>query len=249
MNISAGTDTAKSPRWSVELTKELVTEVFGKEQWAKAFPSVRAVTDRPAFCGYHYHEALDMMNKYVNSNMKDVGLFSIFGNSDEFNELMLQISANVVAFVQSLHALTDCCSHMLYHTLALEKHPSPLKERDINAAQVLKRLKPNSNTEDLEHGKLYTLFKQMTTGEDYRYLCALSNTLKHRSMILPQLNQDTTGTRQEKWILFLEPFKYMGSSFDRTNVREFMRKEHDRIQPLTVDIGVQMNETLKRLRR
>jgi hypothetical protein len=51
--------------------------------------------------------------------------------------------------------------------------------------------------------------------------------------------------REERWILFLESFRYDGKLFQKTNVCEFMHKENDRIQPLTVDIGMELNEVLK----
>lgn len=91
------------------------------------------------------------------------------------------------------------------------------------------------------------MFREVTTGDGYKYLDALTNTSKHRSIVRPELNEDATGRWEEKWILFLESFWYAGDLFEKTNVREFMRKEHDRIQPLTVDIGVELNEVLKRL--
>jgi len=45
----------------------------------------------------------------------------------------------------------------------------------------------------------------------------------------------------------LESFCYEGQVFEKINAYEFMRKEHDRIQLLTVNIGVELNENLKKL--
>lgn len=160
---------------------------------------------------------------------------------------MLKIRANIVAFVQSLHAVADTCSHMLYYSLALDTLPNPLKERDIDANKVLKLLEQQRDAGHPEYEKLCRLFREITTGDDYKYLNALSNTSKHRSIVRPELNEDATGRREEKWILFLESFWYAGELFEKTNAREFMQKEHDRIQPLTVDMGVELNEVLKKL--
>ncbi|MCZ2090524.1 MAG: hypothetical protein LC129_13645, partial [Burkholderiales bacterium] len=74
------------------------------------------MTDRPEFCRYHYHDALDMMNEYIESNLKETGLWGVYEDYDEFSYLMLKIRANIVAFVQSLHAVADTCSHMLYYS-------------------------------------------------------------------------------------------------------------------------------------
>lgn len=66
MDVDSETEEKKNPQWDSGLTGELVTAVFGAAQWKKAHPSVRSMTDRPEFCRYHYHEALDMMNEYIN---------------------------------------------------------------------------------------------------------------------------------------------------------------------------------------
>lgn len=247
MDVDSGTEEKKNPQWDNRLTRELVTAVFGTAQWKKAHPSVRSMTDRPEFCRYHYHEALDMMDEYIESNLKETGLWGVYEDYDEFSCLMLKVRANIVAFVQSLHAVADTCSHMLYYSLALDKLPRPLKERDIYAKEVLKLLEQQRDAGHLEYDKLCRLFREVTTGDGYKYLNALTNTSKHRSIVRPELNEDATGRREEKWILFLESFWYAGDLFEKTNAREFMRKEHDRIQPLTVDIGVELNEVLKKL--
>lgn len=246
MDVDSETE-EKDPQWDVRLTGKLITAVFGAVQWKKAHPSVRSMTDRPEFCRYHYHEALDMMNEYIESNLKETGLWGVYEDYDEFSYLMLKIRANIVAFVQSLHAVADTCSHMLYYSLALDKLPRPLKERDIHAKEVLKLLEQQRDAGHPEYNKLCRLFREITTGDGYKYLNALTNTSKHRSVVRPELNEDATGKREDKWILFLESFWYAGELFEKTNAREFMQKEHDRIQPLTVNIGVELNEVLKKI--
>lgn len=247
MDVDSGTEDKKNPQWDIGLTGELVTAVFGAAQWKKAHPSVRSMADRPEFCRYHYHEALDMMNEYIESNLKETGLWGVYEDYDEFSYLMLKIRANIVAFVQSLHAVADTCSHMLYYSLALDKLPKPLKERNISAKEVLKLLKQQCDAGHPEYDKLCRLFREVTIGDGYKYLDALTNTSKHRSIVRPELNEDATGRREEKWILFLESFWYAGGLFEKINAHEFMRNEHDRIQPLTVNIGVELNEVLKKL--
>ena len=240
-------DDKKQPRWDIVLTEKLVTTAFGLGQWKKAHPSVRSMTDRPAFCHYHYHQALDMMTEYIESNLKEFGLFGVFDKYDEFSFLMLKIRANIVAFVQSLHAVADTCSHMLYYSLALDKLPGAFKERDIDAKRVLDLLEQQRDAGHPEYYKLCELFRDIATGDDYKYLCALTNTSKHRSIVRPTLNENLTVEHEGKWTLLLESFYYSGMLHEKTDAFDFMRKEHDRIQPLTVNIGVELNEVLKKV--
>lgn len=246
MNVDSPTNEKKNPQWDIGLTEELVIATYGVSQWKKAHPSVRSMTDRPEFCYYHYHEALDMMKKYIiESNLDELGLWGVSEDYNEFSYLMLKIRANIVAFIQSLHAVADTCSHMLYYALALDKLSTPLKERNIYATEVLKLMKRQRDAEHPEYDTLCRLFQEITIGGDYKYLNALTNVSKHRSIVRPALSEDTTGEREEKWILFLEGFWYAGEYFKKTNAQKFMQKEHDRIQHLTVNIGVELNEVLK----
>lgn len=245
--MDSKTEEKKNRQWDIRLTKELVTAVFGAAQWKKAHPSVRSMTDRPEFCFYHYHEALHIMNEYISSNLTGIGLWGVYEDYEEFSYLMLKIRANIVAFVQSLHAVSDTCSHMLYYALALDKLPKPLKERNIYDKEVLKLLEQQRDAGNSEYDNLCRLFRELSNGVNYKYLNALTNTSKHRSIIRPELNEDVTGRREEKWILFLESFWHAGELFEKTNAREFMQKEYDRIQPLTVNIGVELNEVLMKL--
>jgi len=230
-------------RWDLRLTQQLVREVFGATQWNRAHPSVRSLADRPEFCRYHYHLATDMLDSYI-ASLGEHGLWGIFEDRNEFNYLMLKVRANIVAFVQSLHAVADTCAHALYYALALDAAFKPVKERDINAAEVLRRLKRQCDDGRVEFYDIHRRFRELTLGDDYAYLHALVNTLKHRAIVRPELNEDATGKREEKWILFLEPFFYDGVLYRKVNVREFMRREHDRIQALTVDIGRSVNDLL-----
>ncbi|WP_185822149.1 hypothetical protein [Xanthomonas sp. GW] len=247
MGINSEVGEEMSPQWDIGLTKSLVTAIFGSAQWKKAHPSVRSMTDRSEFCRYHYHETLGMMNNYIESNLKERGLWGVYDDYDEFSYLMLKIRANIVAFVQSMHAVADTCSHMIYYSLGLDMLSKPLKERNINASEVLSRLEQQRDAGHCEYDKLCRLLRELSTGSDYKYLNALTNTSKHRSIVRPQLNEDVTGTREEKWILFLDSFFYDGEFFGKINARGFMRSEYDRIQPLIVNIGVELNEVLKML--
>lgn len=231
-------------RWDVRLTRDLVCKSFGTAQWAKAHPSVRSMADRPEFCRYHYHEAADMLDSYIAANLEKAGLWKVFDDRDEFGYLMLKLRANVVAFVQSLHAVADTCAHAVYYALALDRSSRALRERDISAAGVLKRLQQQCGDGHSEFSEVYSLFVQLVSEGDYAYLNALANTSKHRAIVRPALNEDATGARQERWILFLEPFSYRGIAYQKVDVRQFMRNEHSRIQALTVHIGASLNQLL-----
>lgn len=244
MDSNSEADIRGSRGWDMRETASLVTTAYGVAQWNKAHPSARSMIDRPHFCNYHYHEAQGMLTKYIDSKLED-GLWCAFEDRQEFADLMMKIRANIIAFVQSLHALADTCAHMLYYSLALDASPKPLSERGINANSVLKLMQACRPIASPEYGKLCDSFSAMTSGAGYEYLAALTNTSKHRSVVRSSLSEDMTGERRSRWALLLESFRYDGKIYKGSDVQDFMRKEHDRMQAFTVDIGIELNEVLK----
>ena len=109
----------------------------------------------------------------------------------------------------------------------------------------MKLIEQESVASKPEYAQLCGLFRKLTQGDDFKKLEALANTVKHRSIIRPELNEDATGKRLDKHILKLESFWYAGHFFEAMDAHEFMQREHDRMQPLTVDIGVELNEVLR----
>jgi hypothetical protein len=231
--------------WDNRETGELVQRIFSAGQWRKAHPSVRSMTDRPEFGRYHYHQALDMMHDYIKTTLNDRGIFGAYEDYNEFSYLMLKIRANIIAFIQSLHAIPDTCGHMLFYCLALDKLPGAPKERDVTARSVSKMLEREREKDHPEYARLCNLFSALTLGGDFKHLDALANTAKHRNIIRPSMNEDMTGTMTEKHYLKLESFRYGGSHYKEVNARDFMQSEHDRIQPLIVDIGAELNTILR----
>jgi len=229
--------------WDLRRTQYLVCEAFGAAQWRKAHPSVRSMADRPEFCGYHYHEATGMLDEYIAANLEERGLWHALHDRHDFSYLMLKVRANVVAFVQSLHAVADTCAHAVYYALGLDR-TAPLKDRNISVVEVLKRLRQHCDAGQVEFEAIHTLLLGLTADGDYVYLNALANTSKHRAVVRPGLNEDVTGTREQRWVLYLEAFVYQGIAYKKTDVREFMRSEHSRIQELIILIGQRINDLL-----
>jgi len=239
--------TSGSPIWDNQETQQLVSSIFGHLQWNKAHPSVRSMIDRPEFCRYHYREATKLLNDCINS-LDDFGLLGGVEGDAEFSLPMQKIRAHITAFVQSLHAIADTCSHMLFYCLAMDTRAPSLNERQIDAGRVLKLLEREAANQHPEFGMLSKMFAEMTSGQSYQHLCALSNTAKHRCIVRPALSEDVNGMREERYILFIEAFSYSGSYFEKVDARAFMQEQHDRIQPLVVDLGLTLNKVLAQLK-
>jgi len=233
------------PIWNSTETRDLVMALYGKQQWFHlAAPSVRSFKDRADYVRYHYHEVNDLLTEYIATNLGSRSVFHLHADQEqyeEFSDMMMRIRAHVTACIQSLHAMPDICAHMLHYSLALDRQPDAPKPRGITATSVHRLMGRHP-----ELVMLCKLFSDLFSGPGFACLDALSNTAKHRSIVRPSLTEDLTGKKPERFTLPFESFTYEGLSFSSMDVREFLRDEHDRMQQLMVDIGVELNSVLKR---
>lgn len=218
--------------------------LYGKQQWfALAHPSAWSFKDRAQFAEYHYHEAKDLLTPYIEKLSQAPSMMQLHADEDhydEFSDMMMCIRAHFTAAIQSLHAMADTGAHMLYYALAFDRERKAPKPRGITAKAVLSLMdgKADLNT-------LRGLLAALCSGPGFERLDALSNMAKHRSIVRPALNEDWTGKRAEKYMLPFEDFVYEGKHFSSVDVREFVRQEHDRMQHLLVEIGVELNAVLR----
>lgn len=231
--------------WNIEETRDRVIALYGKQQWfLKVRPSVVSFNDRTLFVAYHYHEAKNMLTEYINDKLVEVDtMLWLHADEDEFGEfssMMLRIRAHVTAAVQSLHAMGDTCAHMLLYALTLDREPNAPQSRDIAAVSVLRVMEGKEGL-----AQLTCLFRALVSGSGFKRVAALSNMAKHRSIIRPALNEDLTGARINKYELPFEDFVYERRRFNAVDVREFLQQQHDRMQHLLVQIGVELNAVLQ----
>jgi hypothetical protein len=110
---------------------------------------------------------------------------------------------------------------------------------------VLALLKAKVATGEAKFAGICSHFESLTAGKDYEHLFALGNTLKHRSIIRPSMSESFQGAQDERLTLQLEAFDYEGVSYQQVDLQKFIQREHDRMQPLTVNIGRELNELLR----
>lgn len=231
--------------WDSHETRDLVLRLYGKAQWISLTePSLRSFKDRVLFAEYHFLEASNMLAKYIDEKLAHVeSMFLLHADYDahvDFSKMMLRIRAHATAAIQSLHALADTCAHMLLYGLALDREPKAPTGRGITAKSVLRMMQGKQDLDSLRG-----LFASLVAGPGFERLDALSNMAKHRGIVRPALREDLTGCRPEKYDLPFEHFEYHGKPFSPMHVREFIQSEHDRMQHLLVDIGMQLNSVLR----
>lgn len=231
--------------WHIDETRKLVLGLNGRSQLDLVRPCLQSVVDRQEYARFHYHETMDLLERFVSTRLKDTSLLEVvFGGDDEtaneFQIFITKIGAHFTACIQSLHAVADILGHALYYALAINLSPKPLAPRVISASSVIRKIQGNA-----EFAQVHTLFQRLYAGGNFAHLAALVNHSKHRSVVQPSLNEDQTGLAPQRHRLKLPRFVYEGAEYPEVSIKDFLEPEYDRCSVLVIDIGNSLNAVLR----
>lgn len=54
-----------NPNWNMQETREVIADLYGKDQMLLARESLNSVIDRRDFAHFHFHEAMDRWEQYL----------------------------------------------------------------------------------------------------------------------------------------------------------------------------------------
>lgn len=94
-------------------------------------------------------------------------------------EADFKASAHIVAFFRAAHAATDLLAPVVYWGLGLDKKlPKPISPSALRPSTVTDQMRQHS-----AHPRVSAAWKKLLDLPSYRYLKALTNTMKHRSLV------------------------------------------------------------------
>lgn len=233
------------PIWNMQETRELIADLYGKDQMLLARESLNSVVDRRDFAHFHFHEAMDRWEQHL-IDIKDCNpvVVALGCGIEEIDnrraQRMDELAAHVQACVHSLHTIPDIMAHALYYSLALDSI-SPLKERDIAAKKVTKKLIGDTSLQQLKD-----LFESMYSSGNFDYLDALNNHGKHRSIVRTAIWSDLTGKAENPIELQFSDFSYDGTRHKGRDIRSILTSEYERIARNIIDCGNELLRILKK---
>lgn len=231
--------------WNLDETRKQISSLYGRDQLDLAKACLRSIDDRMIYARVHYQDAIQLIESYINENLKESSLLEALHlgseqGSTDFNLFIRKVGAYLVACIQSIHTLPDILAHAIYYSLAINLTEKPIKERDITATSVAKRLSEISDAEPVR-----LLLTELGTGGTFPHLSALANHSKHRSIIFPSMSEDWTGLREERHIVMLSAFEYDGTFYAQVSAKEFLVAESDRCFKLVIQAGNALNAVLR----
>jgi hypothetical protein len=229
--------------WNLEQTRKNVERLYGRTQLQLAAPCLRSVVERQGYAYVHYQDFRKLLQTYLQSNAQHPPETYLWWlaheeGQEQFNEFILRVGAQVIACVQSLHAIPDILSHAVYFSLGLNMD-KPLPPQVINFNSVVKELGRVPDAVELRR----VLISFNVAGA---HLSALVNRAKHISVVSQSFSEDWTGLRAERHVILMGGFEHRGALYPEVAAKDFLQTEFDRITKLFVNAGIELNVLLDR---
>lgn len=230
--------------WNTDETRRAIERVYGRDQLRLARPCIRSLSDRQFYARFHYQRAEQTLQRYVRNNLGSKDFIRISLGADEaewnrFNVVIRKLSADIVACIQSLHAIPDILASALYFSLRLNDQFPPKPGRYVNHAFVVECLSGNT-----EFQFIRAQLKAAVAGNQAKHLAALANQSKHYSIVFPALNADLTGQREKQYMLAFPEFKTERSTYPQVFIDDFLPPVHEQLSKAVVLAGNALNQVL-----
>lgn len=225
--------------WNLVELKDSVQKLCGSEQSAKLTPCLNSIVERLRFSQYHYKQAKDTFDKALNdkTDFKSLLVFNLTGDiqeREEFEESKFITRANILSCIQNIHSVSDILSHVIYYSLDLKKAEC---ESKISLSNVFNWIKPEE-----QYKNLADFIESLIYHEDYKYLSALVNHSKHRSIVEAYFNVNLRKQGKEMQEIKFREFTFRKITYSSCHAFEFLTKEYDRESELVMEIGNKLNE-------
>lgn len=226
-------------RWNLAALRDAVQERYGREQKDALNAPLNSVIQRGAFAKYHYVEAKRLLEAATAAHAEpgDMMMLILGGDtaSAAFQQARFQAAAHITACVQNMHATADILAHTVYFALAMNLDPAlSLKPRQIGMAQIIKKVTV---------GPIHQQLSALVDHEGFRYLSALNNHSKHRSIVDIPFSLDLTSTPVPSGLKFAA-FEYDDEVFPDRWAMPTLDEEYGRQSKLIIGIGQLLNSTL-----
>lgn len=227
-------------RWNLKQLRDDVAELYGREQLERLKPSLESVVQRQRYARHHFLESerriKEVMADPVRAEKHPLELW----DDEEVNQAHDDARAEIVACVQSMHAVADILAHVVYFALAMDRNAATaLEEWKISVKSVHKRLSA---------GAIKDILQELKGHADFVYLEALVNHCKHRSLVPIPYYYDLSGQHRAKQGFWFADFTYGETPHLTREVETYLKDEYKRQSRLVIDIGNALNaEVAKRV--
>lgn len=196
---------------NLDLFRELIKKKY-KDNQDDIIKTLDSLDDRVVFTRYHYY-----------SYKEDVG-----------ENWLMHSRANIVAFMQNLHASHDILGHLIYFLLDLKFGDTSY----ITLYKVIEKIDKS------KYPNLLNLLIDLTEHDDFKYLNAYTNHSKHRHIVNPLFNLGISNIKE--FGFSFDAFEYKNKKYCRRKVDDFLINEYNRESKLIIQIQNELIELLQK---
>lgn len=215
--------------WNTDELRKLVLAKYGEDIYQKIDLSLDSIDKRQKYAFYHFHTYKTLLKEInleadVVTSTKNL---MIMGKKEQVT--FIEIQANILASLHNMHSVFDTLGYILKYTFNLDFKD----ESRINISSVKKRLEYFE-----QYQKLVELLNVLISHDGFKYLNAIVNHSKHRSIIQPKYSIKF----EDEWCgVEFQSFIYNNVNYEIKKVDEFMVTEYNRDSHLIVSIGQMIN--------
>ncbi|MBJ2157053.1 hypothetical protein [Variovorax sp. IB41] len=221
--------------WSLRELNDRVEHLHGRDQAQKTATCAQSVCKRQDYMKYHYCEVERLIGAQLKeTNSDDILTNYVFPKNTpeyhEFHSRRTEAEANLIAFLQCIHATEDTLAHVVYFALNLNQ----LKPSRISIKAVCELLTPSP---------LQAEISAMLNNAELRHVAALVNHSKHRSVVGAAISVSFIEDEQSHGLKF-EGFTYREHCYPQRWAIPFMKTSFDAMQEHMLRIGKALNAQL-----
>jgi hypothetical protein len=173
---------------------------------------------------YHAEKATEVWSELMES--------AVILYGEDFNEAVFAQEAQVEACVQSLHAMGDILAQIINIVMLGGR----FREDDVTLKRVARQEMPT---------ELSSVLNAFIQSNEYSYVEAFCNTIKHRRLIPSDLRGEFgEGYRNEFGIRF-NGFSYKGADYPETWASDIIDPYRTTIGVLVNEVGITINRLLQ----
>lgn len=228
--------------WDFGALLQDVGALYGERQLKLIEPCLQSVAKRQRYAAYHYMETRRLLGPPLEGRdsaaVPAEPMLSTEIDTRGGHAPYAQAEAHYVALLQCMHALADSLAHTLYFALGLNREfDKLLPDRDISILSVRDRLEP---------GDIKEAARSMMVDADLKYLAALVDHSKDRSIIETYLAVGTAAAVGEPRGLRLAAFEHDGERYPARWAEPFVTGAFSRQTVHVFQIGNLLNAELSR---
>jgi hypothetical protein len=235
--------------WNFEETRRMVRALHGEKQVGLISPCLDSLKARQFYAGHHLANfeqlVVDRLMGAPDGWSPERLLLPIGSEEAKENQLLRsRLAAEATACAASLHCLLDTLGHAVAYSLGMNLGPDALTERQISLSAVTKRLSSSGAAP-----AVMLALAMIDQSGDVKYLEALVNHSKHRSVIRPGFCFDA-GTDLQSFSIEFEAFQFRHDKrapphpYARREVKSALSNAHGALSPWIVEVGLRLNDEL-----